>query len=520
MVFLKKIESNYFVGTIPFILIFLIGWVKILDFPLHDFSNSYFSAYLFIHGLLDISIFDPGKFNITIHSMGFPTIFLSFNPNPPSTPLLFAPFAFFAPFASKLIFTAIGIGCFSISLYRLAAHFKIPWGYLGIIPIIFYIPIMNTILYGQTYFIIFCLLAEGFLQLENKKRLGAGFFWTLAIFLKVFPVVVLGYLIIKREWRTVVCLLVCCFVLLAFCIGFQGVELWKYYVFTILPQSFNGQITTPFVVSYQSFYMVLKFLLVKDKFLNPYPMLDNVLLFIYLNYFLKALLLVTTYIILTKRSDFFGFGILFLTVILMLPYGSTYGNVLLIFIFINVLANKKLGSILWVSSGLFLISNLGVWHFASLPRVFQFPRLFLLIVLYLVLTINYLPKINWSWAILFFLPIIPWFIQLQQPTIKETELISTDDRPLLLDISFENGYLTYEYWGHQGLKSVKTGLKGKPENHKSIFIQNDQVYYEGKQLTFSQSHKKSPLVMNGNVVFLSDLGKGMGFYSIWAVPLN
>ncbi|MBY0425457.1 MAG: glycosyltransferase 87 family protein [Cytophagales bacterium] len=358
------------------------------------------------------------------------------------------------------------------------------------------------------------------MQLEKGNKWKASLLWALGIFLKVFPLIVFCYLIFKKDWKTSGYLIISCLFLLLVCVGFQGIELWTYYFLTILPESFNGQITTPFVVSYQSFYMFLKFLLVKDKFLNPFPMWDNVPLFVYLNYLLKAFLAFSTYLVLSKRSDIFGFGVLFLTVILMLPYGSSYGNILLVFIYLNVLIDRKIGQMVWVSGILFLISNLGIWYFESLPSIFRFPRLFLLGVLYLVLIVKYWPTLDWCWVLIFIFPLIPWYIQLQKPPIRETELISTDDRPLLLDISLKKGYLNYDYWGHQGLKSVQTSINGKPGDAKRISIRNNQIYYGQRQLTFSNGHKKSPLVMDSTVVFLSDLDKGMGFYSIWSVPIN
>jgi Gpi18-like mannosyltransferase len=57
------------------------------------------------------------------------------------------------------------------------------------------LPIKNNILFGQTYFLILVLLIEAYILLEKKESFKAGFFISLAICLKVFPIFLIPYFV-------------------------------------------------------------------------------------------------------------------------------------------------------------------------------------------------------------------------------------------------------------------------------------------------------------------------------------
>ena len=189
----------------------------------NDFSNSYFGASFLLQGEFDLGIFDPYTFNKKIYDMGYRNLFLNYNPNPPSTSIFFIPFAFLPLEASKLLFNIVSSALFLLSVYRLCRHLNVDQRWIMIcIPIVFFIPVRNQILFGQTYFLVFALLAEGFIAHERRKLLTASVLWSTAIFIKVFPVILVLFLILKKDWKQIIYLGVACLIILAVFRRFTG----------------------------------------------------------------------------------------------------------------------------------------------------------------------------------------------------------------------------------------------------------------------------------------------------------
>jgi hypothetical protein len=52
-------------------------------------------------------------------------------------------------------------------------------------------------------------------------------------------------------------------------------------------------------------------------------------------------------------------------------------------------------------------------------------------------------------------------------------------------------------------------------------MKKNQLFYKGKQLTFSRDRKKKPmLATDGSIVYLSDKNRGVGFYTLRKIPLK
>jgi hypothetical protein len=519
---MKPLQGS-FINTfisLPFLLLFGFSLFKSLHFPLHDFANSYFGAYLFSKGQFDVGIFYPYTFNLRIFKEGFPSIFASYNPNPPSTALFFIPLTLFAPFWAKFVFNIASICLFCASLCRLSHHQGIDKRYLALIPILFFTPILNNILFGQSYLLLFSLLAEGYMAHENKQYVLSSILWAMAIFLKVFPVILILFLLFKKEWKAFFYLSLICLFLLALCGLIQGIEIWKFYLLEVLPQNSQGRISAAYLVNFQSFYMLFKYLFVKETILNPSPPFDSPFMFHFSILLTKIVLLSFCCSLIYRKPSLLSLSVLFLGALLILPYSSTYSNILLISLFISSLNQFRRRHFFFISCLIFLLSNIKISYFSTFPLPFQFPRLFLGLGLFLYIYFLMEVSIPWKWILGLFLGLLPAIKWSVDTPSNETLLLKKDLHALIVDFYIKDSILNYVYWDENGLNNYQTSIRINPELDQKAIVVNGQIIFKNKQLTFSSDRKLKPMILKDKIIYLSDRGRGMGFYTLWYFPLK
>lgn len=487
----------------------------------HDFSNSYFGALFFSQGEFDTTIFDPYAFNKKIYDSGHHYLFVNYNPNPPSTSIFFLPFTLFNLHVAKLLFNLISTLLFIVSIYRLCRHLKIDVGIVGLyLPIVLLIPIRNQILFGQTYFLIFALLAEGYIAHEKRKLVLSSILWSMAIFIKVFPAILLLFILLKKDWKQVFYMGVTCMVILTASILLQGIDVWMEYLLTVLPRNNRGEIQSAYLTNYQSALMLFKYLFIREEVLNPTPLIDSPFLFKGCLVVFKAGILALCSLLIIHRKDILAFGVTLFAGMLISPYGSSYSNILLLFILFAVQREGR-STFFWVTMLLiFLISNLPLGPFQALPLIFQFPRLLLMIILFVYLFAATTSKMKYSVLILYiFILGIPTLLQRDDAVDTSTRLLSDEKHNLIFDYGLKNGFLYYNYWeGESKIQSTEIPVTNLQKN--SVFIKNNQVFYKDNQLTNSSDNKIKPGILNSkSIIYLSDKDKGIGFYTIRVISL-
>lgn len=169
-----------------------------------------------------------------------------------------------------------------------------------------------------------------------KKNNGNrwAFFWSLAIVLKVFPVLLVALLLFRKQWKPLFYLTFSCLLLIGIAVLFTGVDLWLFYVKEVLLKASNGEIASAYVDNYQSVFMFLKELLVFDTVENPEAFFNAPVLFSALMMAFKTGVLALGYFISKRGSNtLFVFSYWILAMIILSPYGSTYTLILLLFSF-------------------------------------------------------------------------------------------------------------------------------------------------------------------------------------------
>ncbi len=506
---------------LPLLLLSVFYTYKAIDFPIHDFSNYYFGGRFLSVGNFDANIYFPYYFNNETASSA-EGLFMSYAPNTPFLALFFYPLALLPLAVAKLLFNSISSLLFIYSVKRLVSHYKIKPIYILLLPIVFFIPIKNELLFGQVYFLLFFLLAESMLAYQKEQFVKMAVFLSFAILIKVFPVFLILLFVFKKQVKPLFYTFAFCIVLFAFSLFFVDLYTWIFYFQNVLPKASNGEISTAFVANYQSVFMFLKELLVFDATENPNAFFNSPLLFEALVVAFKIGLVTIGYFVSRNITNtLFGFSYWILAAILISPYGSTYTFILLVFAYFYLASAEILIYKKAVLIGLlFLISNFPLAYFLQNPFPFSYLRLFFLGLFFIGLMVLIYKNIQWKWVLLvMFVQTLALVILKERKPISSSSFLTKNAPILVYDYTITNNKLTYFYWNEKGKN--QTFIPIHLDAISSLVIKNNQVFYNEKQLTFDKSNKQKPILINRKtVLYLSDYDRGIGFYTLRKIELN
>src|SRR5262249_44028199 len=149
-----KIRSLYF---LPLLVLFGYGLKRSLSAPASDFAAYYAGSKEIIHGRWP-NAYRLEPLNEAVAAEGSSGAFVSFSPFPPFPAAVLAPFLLFPLGIAKLVFNLLSCGVFGVTLWRCSRVFSIPPLLIFLTPIVFFIPILNNLIFGQAYLILCCLL--------------------------------------------------------------------------------------------------------------------------------------------------------------------------------------------------------------------------------------------------------------------------------------------------------------------------------------------------------------------------
>lgn len=515
-------KSAFLLWLMPCITILSIFLWQSRQFIIHDFANYYYGAYALSNNIFDVNIYNALHFNTLLKSEGFDNLFVNYYPNTPFLSFTFLPLLHFDWQAAKLIYNIIGSLLFITAFCRLNSFYKLPfWSFL-LIPIILLVAIKNNILFGQSYFILFFLLAEGLLFYEKKKYTISTVCWSIAILIKVFPIVIFVWLFFKKDFLSISKLLFSCIFFIALSLPIIGYEVWEYYTSAVFPASSSGLIYDGFTTQANSSIMFFKSIFMKDILLNPTPIYESNFLFLTSNIVFKSLILTAcasaSYY--RPKDTLFLFSIWIIASLLIAPTNSSYSKLLLIFPLlytlssINQIKPNKYIMILLIT---FLIVNVATQYITELPLPINFLNLFFLLILFwLILSLH---NFKWSWIILVgFLTLFGIQTFLNPPSKSEYAYSESLDHPpplIMSDIDVSSGFLRYQYWGINGQTYMETNYKAEEYSTSKVAIIDNQIFYNNVQITNTKDRKLSPYLINNSVIiFLSDSGRSPGCYTI------
>jgi hypothetical protein len=517
--FILKYISNesaiYFVFFA--LLVILINSLKI---KYSDFETYYFSAIMSHDPAYKYLIFQPSELcsyvKNELHIDGFYGGFT----HPPNISLYYSLFIKLDFFYAKIINNLLSIFLFVLSLKRLFTYYKIEFKWLFLIPFIFYFPLRSNIYFGQFYLILFSLLVESLLALELKKYNLSAFLLSLAIFTKIFPVLLIIYLLIAHPIKVSLKVMLYTTILFAIAVVMQGFDIWKLYVLEIFPRLNYGELHASFSYYFQTFFLFFKMMFVYDELRNPLALYDNYNLFLVSVIFVKAFLMIFTVASTMKniKNNLYNFSLWLLCALLLLPNSNTYTMIFLMFIFFYYIHKYKHQPYIFISllCIVFYISWVPTFKMMHMPYILRYSKLIFTFLLFIVLIKNEGILIRLKETMAIFLFVIGSSINLlfKERTIKSSYLITKNRPELISQLYLKNNKLNYAYWNLNGEIHDSTDIVSTVKPNDKIELINNQLVLNSKLITQSKDLKKSPLIIGQKIYYLSDLNQGYGFYTI------
>lgn len=514
----RKSHLSY---LLPCILILLFYNWQSYHFQIHDFANYYFGAKAILVGSFEPKLYDALYFNQLFSDSGVDKLFINYYPNTPFISVAFLPLTIFEWQEAKLIHNILGSLLFTLSLFRLINFYKLPKWSMIVIPFLFIVAIKNNILFGQTYFYIFFLLAEGLLMYEKNNKTLASIFWSLAILIKVFPIVLFLWLFFKKDMYTLIKMLAVSCLLMVLTIPLIGYNSLLYFITDVFPSSSAGLIYDGFTVRAKSAIMLFKNTFVEDSLLNPSPLIKSTFLFLFSSIIYKGIIFSTaaSATISKNKTLFYTFSIWMIASLLVGPTSSSYSKLLLIFPILFYFSlgafPKKINGIFVLGMTAFLVT-FPTQYLYDLPLPFNFLKVFILlgIFIWFLLILGF----NWSWIVT-----IGFLLLFTVQSVVKTEnsehysYLQHDQKlPLIIsDLEFRNGLLNYKYWGIQGETVSSINFKPSEYSTENLEIIDNQIFLDNVQLTNTHDNKRSPILIDKTfVIFLSDQDRAPGCYTI------
>jgi Glycosyltransferase family 87 len=186
-------------------LLVLIGTLTKMPGQWHrrDFSNYYESAWAMRHGI------DPYSTNLTPigAQLGLETNWLVHASETPPFLLCFEPLTRMRPRVAYWLWTAINFSALAIAMYLLLVRRCGLSGRTALLLaalMLMSAPVNLNFYWGQSQLIVLALMVAAMRAMERERDGTAGLLIAAAALLRAYPLLLVGYFVIRRRWRAVI----------------------------------------------------------------------------------------------------------------------------------------------------------------------------------------------------------------------------------------------------------------------------------------------------------------------------
>lgn len=513
-------KDSYFISGL-FLLAGLCLIIFTQNYPVGDFGNYYYGSKLFIDSKFSLLDYQSiSHFNQQIRTYGESHFFENYTPVPPFSLIAYLPFVFLSCFKAKLIFNVISVLFFCFSLQRFLSYFSIQGWQAYLIPFIFLYPLYNCIYQGQSYLIVTAFLMESFLASEKSKYWLSAFCLALCISLKLFPVFMLVYFVLKKEYRIAIYSIVLTLVLFLVTLIFTDIDIILYYVKEVIPRLLNNDIIGPYYHGNQSVYTFLLNLFSLDKIQNNHPIINfpwlvPVIEGVAITFFLISL------IGFRKQSSIFVFGFTIFCSVLIGRYNTSYGMLILIPFLISIISDKKNTKyhiILFVVFTIAISAPIG--SFLNQQMLLQFSRLLGLVFVFCLFWILYKPIISLKYLCVL-VTIVISYKSLSFSVTPSQYFSIQNSKGILYDYLLQNDSITLiSTLGDTDVEETFL-IDSEVLSSEELFVKGKDIIYKGQVICNTKDQKMKPfLYKDSSVVFLSDLNQAIGFYKLRMISLQ
>lgn len=485
--------------------------------PAGDFANYFYSAHALRSGDSWNEIYDIFWFNL--QHVG-KADFANHMPVPPQSLFFYQPFRYCHDLpTAKLIYNLLGVSVFSFAFYRLlrSGILKAKTAvYLLALPAL--VPLYYNVLFGQAYTYLAAALI-GVLLLYHKGHIWLpALLLSAVVALKITPVILLFFFIVRRDWRFTGAFLLFSLVFLflgTLAAGYGTVM--KYYVH-VLPRLLDGYVSDPYSTSFHGFIVILRRLFSPDALLNPDApfRLDGPWISLVNGIFVLALLwFVLREIVRRNFSLTDSFYLLLLFLFLTSGYTSTY-SFLLLLPFFPQLPPRRAIAVLGLVALVMVLPPRMLDGWPALPAHFKF--LLLLPALFLCGENKKMPLPVVARMLLggmVLLAAIRFFSPSDIPSIRYFAPGQIKDH-FVFRFGADSSGISYASYKQSGITlSQKAAMSLPPLKQLRLL---DSLNRCGEVFLPGHWQARSFYCLGDTVVFLSDYKRGPGLFNIYGMP--
>jgi hypothetical protein len=359
---------------------FRAGWQR----PETDFPNYYTAAVALRHGEPLRDLYDWTWFERQMNYAGIENRVGAYSPQTPLTMLPFVPFAKFPMQTAKRIWLVLNLFFLFATIWMLSRVTKFSFAQIWLFAFCGYFALQNNFRYGQYYVFLLFLLTLCFFLLHRKNHALSGCVAGITFGLKLYGGPLLLFFLARRHWKALAGMVVAAALLAALAIILFGPGDIYYYATQIFPRSLEGNPADPYNPGSPNLVTFLHRTFLSEPELNPHPLFEAPWLFFFLRTFTTLAILLFVFLGANSRqsSERHDFAWFMVAAVFLSSSTASYTFILLLLPLVLLLdelpdeSKPREAAFLFVSYFLLTL---------PLPMTWLFPKVWLLLILFLVL---------------------------------------------------------------------------------------------------------------------------------------
>ncbi len=316
----------------------------------------------------------------------------------PQTPLTMLPMVALAGLPlqeAKRVWIVLNLMLLAGVVYLLSLSTAVAWEHIALLALFGFSSLATNFIYGQYYVFLLFLVTLCFYFLYRCRDTAGGLVSGLAFALKLYTGPLLLYFVAKRKWASLAGMAIASACAAATAVAVFGWADVQFYLMRVLPRTLEGGSIDPYNPGVPTLATLLRRCFVPEGQLNPHPLLDAPWLFFFAHTAsqLSLLSLTTLGVVCKQESDFRrDFAWFVIASILLSTSTASYAFVLLLAPVVLLLHKASLPQSVYLVGSYLLLS-------APLKAAFLFPKVWLLVLLFAVVGMEYWRSIRGRWLV-------------------------------------------------------------------------------------------------------------------------
>ena len=362
------------------------GW-RVLN---TDFPNYYLVARLLREGYGLDRIYDWIWLERIKDHWGLDQALVGFAGLTPFSALPVVPFSIFSAIVAKRLWMLASVLFLGLSVELLSRVTALTRRRIWLLALLAVFPLRTSFLFGQMHLLVLLLLVSAYYFHRTERQVACGVCLAIAGVLKIYPLLLGGYLLWKRQWRPVFAML--CATVFLVCVGYLwfGGHLISIYAAQILPRSLQGEVLDPYSAHAASGAALFHRLFIAEPALNPAPLLNSPSLYAVLYPLWQLVILVPLLAICNPRenqaaTDQLEWAAFVLAFLALSPVPASYHFVVMIFsivLLVDVLLARREYGVAGLTIALYSLISIIEFLPASERRGALFGRLWIALLLW------------------------------------------------------------------------------------------------------------------------------------------